>query len=323
VSEPDAAEGRRVRVAVLDARPTRFQQSARRVLLRAGVERALELTARDPRRSGERAQALRDAHPDVVLVPLADRSDADSAVYLAEALRFGCATLRPPPRVIVATNDDGAIARATLLFSAFPLEVMPDLRTDNGRVRVAERLRETRRAGTTLRDDALEQLAARAAGERRTAACVLDVSGASTSIARAEPSGQLVAIHVRPLGIGTAADAVVAGPGLERVRRWLPPSLDAPTLLDRVFDRARSRDGAVDDMAIAIEIALAREAVTRALVEARAAGASSALGPVEHAILTGRLASLEAADAEAVVLEALGKPAPREITREQDVPLPA
>lgn len=308
---PDQSAGRQVRVAVLDAQPGRFGQSTRRVLLRAGVEPAIELTSRDPRRFGERAQALRDARPDVVLVPAADRPGADSLVYLAEPFRYGCSSQTPPPTVIVASGDDGAIARASALFSPFPIEVAPDIRADAGRIRVASRLRDLRREGGVLRDDALEELAVRAAEVRAVTVLVLDVTGSSTSFVRAEPTGKTTSVHARPLGIGSAADRVVAGAALERVRKWIPWQIDAPSLLERVFDRSRRQDvDPPDRESLAVEIALAREAVVHAVADAHEAGVGAALRPAGLALLVGRLATLDAAQAQEVVADVLGPPAP-------------
>ncbi|MBU6424498.1 MAG: hypothetical protein KGQ88_10720, partial [Chloroflexi bacterium] len=81
------AAGRPVRVAILAAQSGPLEQAARRVVLKAGVELVLVLRAGDPRHFGERAQALRDARPDVVVVPLADKGGAEDLVVLAEPLR--------------------------------------------------------------------------------------------------------------------------------------------------------------------------------------------------------------------------------------------
>ncbi len=315
----DAAGGRPLRVAILDAQPGQLEQGTRRALLKAGVELVLALRTGDPRRFGERAQALRDARADVVVVPLADGSGADDLVLLTEPLRAACASQRPPPRVLLATGDDGAIARATPLLAPFTIDLLPDVRTDAGRARAVARLRELRAEGGSQRDDALEELAVRAAHVRATTALVVDVTSSSTSLVRADPSGALLAAHVRPLGTGVAADRVVARAGLDRVRRWIPWAVDQPTLLERVFNRARW-PGAVstDRESLAVEIALAHEAIAHAVADANAAGIGPALRAAALVVLTGRLGALDASQACLVAVDALDLPAPASISRDAE-----
>jgi hypothetical protein len=314
----DAAAGRAVRVAILDAQPGHLEQAARRVVLKAGVELVLALRSGDPRRFGERAQALRDAHPDVVLVPVADRGGADELVLLAEPLRFGCAAQRPVPRVLLACGDDGAIARASPLLAAFPVDLLPDIRADTGRARAVARLRELRGEGAR-RDDALEELAARAAQAHGAPVLVVDVGGSSTSLVRADAAGALLAAHVRPLGTGTAADRVIARAGLDRVRRWIPWAVDQPTLLERVFNRARW-PGAVsrDREALAVEIALAHEAIAHAASDANAAGIGASLRAAPRLLLTGRLAELAAPQAALIAADAIDLAGAASISRDED-----
>ncbi|MDE3112578.1 MAG: glutamate mutase L [Chloroflexota bacterium] len=324
----ESGAGRPVRVAILDAQPGQLEQGTRRILLKAGVEIVLALRAGDVRHFGERAQALRDARPDVVVVPFAANAGADELVLLAEPLRFGCGAQRPAPRVLLACGDDGAIARATALLAPFEVDLMPDVRTDTGRLRAVSRLREMRAVeGVVLRDEALEDLATGVAADRQAATLVVDVSGSSTSLVRAEPAGGLVAAHVRSLGTGSAADRVVARAGLDRVRRWIPWAVDQPTLLERVFNRARW-PGAVptDRESLAVEIALAHEAIAHAVSDAVAAGIGPQLRAATLVVLTGRLTALAPAQASLVAVDALDLPSPASIARYGDgalVPLAA
>ena len=312
-------DGRPLRVATLDAQAGHLERAMRRALLAGGAEVVAALTTGDQRSFGERAQLLRNARPDLVIVPLADRGGADRLTILSEPLRFGCAAHRPAPRVLLATADDGAIARATPLLAPFAVDLMPDLRTDEGRRRVAARIRELRRGDAVLRDEVVEELATRIAVVRGGPALVVDVSGSSTSLVRADGTEAPIAVHARPLGIGRAADHVVARAGLDRVRRWIPWPVDAPTLLDRVFGRARWPDAvAVDRETIALEIALAHEAVAHALADARVAGISEALRSTALIVLTGRLASLrDAGSTLLVAVDAIQPEHPAAIARDE------
>ncbi len=315
----DVAHGRPLRVATLAAHPGTLERATWRALLAAGVEVVITMAAADTRSFGERAQALRDARPDVVVVALADRGETDHLVLLAEALRFGCAAQRPKPRILVASGDDGAVARATALAKPFEVEVVPDVRTDEGRRRVVMRLRALRREGGLLRDEVLETLARRIAEVRRSSALVVDVTGSSTSLVRAEPLAPLLAAHARPLGVGRGADHVVARAGLERVRRWIPWTVDQPTLLERVFNRARWPDAvATDRESLALEIALAHEAVAHALADATAVGIGAPLRSAATILLTGRLAALPGvAHALLVAIDALEPIEPASIARDE------
>lgn len=311
--------GRPLRVATLDAQAGRLERATRRILLAAGVHHVLALAAGDPRHFGERAQALRDARADVVLVPVADRSGADSLVLLAEPLRFGCAAQRPPPRAILACDDDGGIARATGLLAPFAIERLPDVRTDEGRARIVARLRELRREdGAALPDERLEELARRVVAERGGSALVVDVSSSSTSLVRAEGSAT-VAVHARPLGTGAGADHVVARAGLDRVRRWIPWAVDQPTLLERVFNRARWPGVASSDRSSrAVEIALAHEAIAHTLEDATGAGVGALLRSADRVVLTGRLAALPPAEGLLVAIDSLAPQGPASILREEE-----
>jgi len=312
--------GARLRVATLDAQAGQLEHAARRVTLAAGVEVPLAMTSGDDRPFGERAQALRDAAPDVVLVPLADRAGADRLAHLAEALRFGCAAQRPRPRVLLSCSDDSGIARGSLLLSPFAVEVVPDVRTDEGQRRIVGRLREARRDRGVLRDEVLEAIARAIAHAQGAPALVVDVTGGSTSLVRADPGGLIVAVHARPLGVGRGADHVVARAGLERVRRWIPWSVDQPTLLERVFNRARWPDAVPTDReTLALEIALAHEAIGHALADAAAAGIGAQVRTARAIFLTGRLAALpEAAAPVLVAMDALGPVESASIGKDDD-----
>lgn len=314
----DVAHGRPLRVATLAAHPGTLERATVRALLAAGVEVVLSLAAGDPRPFGERAQALRDARPDLVLVALGDRGDADRLMLLAEPLRFGCAAQRPAPRAIVASGDEGAISRARALLAPFAVEVMPDLTTDDGRRRIVSRLRELRRANGMLRDEALEILARRIAEVRRAPTLVVDVTGSSTSLVHAEPNAPLLAAHARPLGLGAGADHVVSRAGLDRVRRWIPWAVDQPTLLERVFNRARWPDAAATDRETrGLEVALAHEAIAHALSDT-AAGIGPALRSPAIVVLAGRLAALSPEHAVLVAIDALELSDPASIARDED-----
>lgn len=311
----DAAHGRQVRVAILAAHRGTTPRATLGALLAAGAEVVVAMDPGDARSFGERAQALREARPDVVVVPLGSRGEADHLVLLSEALRFGCAAQRPPPRMLVASGDEAAAARARELARPFEVEVVPDLRTDDGRRRVITRLRQLRRHDGPLRDEALETLARRVSEVRGASALVVDVTGSSTSLVRAEPNAPLVAVHVRPLGVGRAADHVVARAGLDRVRRWIPWTVDQPTFLERVFNRARWPNAvATDRETLAIEVALAHEAVAHALADATAAGAALAMRSAAFVLLTGKLAALGGPElALLVALDALEPLAPASV----------
>jgi hypothetical protein len=286
-------DGRPLRVATLDVQGGHLERATRRALLAGGAEVVAALATGDQRSFGERAQLLRNARPDLVIVPLADRAGADRLTILSEPLRFGCAIQRPAPRVLLASGDDGAIARALPLLESFATDLVPDVREPEGRSRIAGRVRDGRRGDGVLRDEALEELALRVAAVRGTAALVVDVADASTSLIRGDPAGGVTPVHARPLGLGRGADHVVARAGLDRVRRWIPWPVDAPTLLDRVFNRARwSSAVATDRETAALEIALAHEAVSHALHDAREAGVSDLLDAVTLVVLTGRLSEL-------------------------------
>lgn len=312
--------GKPLRVVTLDPQAGHLEHATRRAVLASGALVALTLTPADYRPFGERAQALRDALPDVVLVPLMDRDGAERLVLLAEALRFGCAAQQPRPRVIIASNDEGAAARANTLLSPFEVEILPDIRGAAGRERVVASLRRDRSDGGILRDEALEAIARAIAAAQGAPALVVDVTGASTSLVRAAPGSELLAVHVRPLGVGRGADHVVTRAGLERVRRWIPWAVDPPTLLERVFNRARWPDAAAAEReTMALEVGLAHEAVSHALADATAAGIGQQIRGTRAVLLTGKLASLAGrATPVMVAIDSLELSEPASIARDDD-----
>src|SRR5229473_2294937 len=98
----------------------------------------------------------------------------------------------------------------------------------------------------------------------------------------------MTSAHVAPLGLGTAADRTVGRAGLDGVRRWIPWAIDGPTMLERVFNRARWPDAvAAEASALALEIALAHEALSHALADAAAAGILEPLRDSPITIVTG------------------------------------
>jgi len=315
--------GTPVRIAALHASAARPERSAALALLAAGAELAISLGGGDGRVFGERAQALRAVRPDLVLVPLPDRDAADRLLELIEVLRFGCADQSPRPRVLLASDDDRAMAAVASGLASFPVEAVPDLRTDDGIRRFVARVRELRRGGIAelvLRDEAIEEVARALSARAGSPTLVVDVSGASTSLVRATPSGEVVAAHAVRLGTGRGADHVVARAGLERVRRWIPWAVDAPTLLEQVFNRARWPDAVpVDPSTLALEIALAHEAIGHALADADAAGISAPLASAPNVCLTGRLAALpRASQAVLVASDALEIAEVASIARDTD-----
>jgi hypothetical protein len=315
-----------MRVAVLAAAAPDLERVLRRAVLASGAELVLLLRANDARSFTERAAALRDARPDLVLALVAERREADGIVDLIEALRFGCADRSPAPRVVVA-GDAHAALRLKAAAVGFAVELLPDPRRPDGVSAFAHRGREFRRgtdSNVILRDEALEELA-RLVASRGTDVLVVDVSGGSTSLVRANVDGTVAAAHVAPLGSGVAADRTVVRAGLDGVRRWIPWSIDAPTMLERVFNRARWPDAvAADASALALEIALAHEAVSHALADAAAAGMADALRDAPITIVTGAAASFtRAAHTALVAIDGLASPRPTTLHRDTDEALVA
>jgi hypothetical protein len=264
--------GAPLRLALLVGEDPASLAAARAAALGACADVVLTLSVQQRDSLVERAAALRDARPDAVLVVAGPR-DTGGVVDLVEALRAGCGGQAQPPAILVAADER---ARERIAASAAPLsiEAIPGPLTARARDAIVARLRGIRRldGDVVLRDEAIEA-AARSlavATDRRT--LVVDVSGASTSIAFAGPLGLIAAMHSH-LGVGAGADRVVARTGLDRVRRWIPWAIDAPALLERVFNRARWPDAIPPSaLTLAIEMSLAREAIAQLLHEAERAG---------------------------------------------------
>jgi len=314
-------DGRRTRIAVFAAPDPELERALRRAVLASGAELVLYLRTTDERGLIERATALRDARVDLVLALIAQRGDADGVVDLIEALRLGCAGRTPAPRIVVGGEPHAAL-RAKAAAVGFAVELLPDPRRAEGITAFAHRCRELRRGtdeSLVLRDEALEELA-RLVAARGTDALVVDVSGGSTSLVRADAAASIVAAHVAPLGSGVAADRTVGRAGLDGVRRWIPWAIDGPTMLERVFNRARWPDAvAADASALALEIALAHEALSHALADASAAGVVEPLRDAPLTIVTGAAASFaRAAHTALVAIDGLASPVPTTLHRDAD-----
>src|SRR4051812_45545690 len=264
----------------------------------------------------ERAAALREARPQAALV-IADKGDTSAIVELVEALRLGCASR--PPSVFVSAEEK---ARPVIAASADPmrLEALPSAATSVGRDAIVTRLRALRRGSgdVVLRDEAIEASARALVTANARATLVLDVTGASTSLVYAAPGVPVVAAHSR-MGIGAGADRVVARAGLDRVRRWIPRPIDAPALMERVFNRARWPDAVpTSPLTLALEMSLAREAVAHLMRDARNAGLDvAAMRNAQAVIATGHLARFpRPAQTALVTIDGLGPGGTQLIARE-------
>ncbi|HET8568275.1 MAG TPA: hypothetical protein VFM93_04745 [Candidatus Limnocylindria bacterium] len=288
--------GRAVRVALLVAGDDRAEAGARAALLAGGAQLVATLRAGDRGTLSERAAALRAARPDLALLLATDGRGAEGATDLAEALRAGCGRQQPAPGVLVA-GEPRTTLRLHRVLDELAVEVLSDPRRDDGHAAIVGRCRELRRGadeGLVLRDEALAALARALARIAGAAAVAVDVTGDLTSVVRADPGGRVAAVHASGIGVGRGADLVVARAGLDRVRRWVPWPVDGPSLLERVFNRARWPDAVPAGVsALVLEIALAHEAIAHALETADAAGIPSA--PFRDAplvVLCGRPAIL-------------------------------
>jgi hypothetical protein len=168
-------------------------------------------------------------------------------------------------------------------------------------------LRDVRRDGSNdviLRDELIEDGARSLAATTAAKALAVDVSERSTSLVLARPDGRVEAAHVVPLGLGEGADHVVARAGLDNVRRWLPWPIDAPALLERVFNLARSpRATPATEAAVLLEMALAREAIAHAVRDAADVGVDvAAMRAVSAILITGRTASFPKSSQSLLVL---------------------
>lgn len=308
-----------VRVVALLGRDPRLAPAMAFGALAGGASLVGLVGTRDGRTFVERAELLRDAHPDLVVVLAPDRSDVAGLVELAEALRFGCEHQHPLPHILVSA-DERVRDRIAASCPANAIESLPDVRRVVGRDALVARFRAVRRRAqgdVVLRDEALEAAARVMAASATADVVLLDVTGGATSLIHARPDGVVLGIHER-LGVGAAADLVVARAGLDRVRRWIPRAVEAPALLERVFNRARWPDAIpASVLALSLEMALAREAIAHTLADAERAGVSLE-GPwaAPLVVLTGRLAELpRAAQSLLVAIDAFGPNGPALVSR--------
>lgn len=315
-------QGDVVRVAALLGRDPRLASAMAFGALAGGASLVGLVGTHDGRTFVERAELLREARPDLVVVVAPDRRDAAGLVELAEALRFGCAHQHPLPHILVSA-DERVRDRIAASCPANAIESLPDVRTTAGRDALVARLRAVRRRAqvdVVLRDEALEAAARAMAASAKADVVLLDVTGGATSVIHARPDGVVLGIHER-LGVGAAADRVVARAGLDRVRRWIPRAVEAPALLERVFNRARWPDAVpASVLALSLEMALAREAIAHTLADAERAGIRlEAPWAAPLLVLTGRLAQLpRAAQSLLVAIDAFGPNGPALVSRASD-----
>ncbi len=308
--------GEPLRLAVLVGRDPLNIAAANAAALGANADVVVSLGTAGRASLIDRATALRDARPHAALV-IADKGDTSAIVELVEALRMGCASR--PPSLFVSAEENArlriAASAGTMLF-----EALPSPATSAGREAIVTRLRALRRGAgdVVLRDEAIEASAKALATSSGRSTLVLDVSGASTSLAYATPGGATIAAHSR-LGVGPGADRVVAHAGLDRVRRWIPRPIDAPALLERVFNRTRWPDAvATSPLTLALEMSLAREAIAHLIRDARRAGMDvGAMRSAQLVVAAGDLARFpRPAQTALVVIDALGAEGRQLIARE-------
>ena len=287
VEQTGVTLSRPLRVALVHGREETSRRAVAQLALASGAEIVARIRATDPRSFVEAAQALRDAKPDVVVIQ-GGTKEQGAFTELLEALRLGCAAQRPAPRVFALVDagvGDALRPRATPFefahFSAGP--------------EMVEALRDLRRGGdeeVVLRDALIEDGARALASTNRSAALAVDVTERSTSLVLVRSDGRLEAAHIVPLGLGMGADHVVVRASLDNVRRWLPWAIDAPALLERMFNRPR-RAGAAGEAAVLLEMALAREAISHALRDVADAGLDvAAMRAAPAFLITGRVALL-------------------------------
>ena len=299
VEQTPVTLGRSLRVALLHGREEASRRAVAQLALASGMEIVARVRATDPRSFVEAAQALRDAKPDVVVIQGGSKDEVALAELL-EALRLGCGAQRPMPRIYGLVDDRVAEA---LRPRANPF-VFERFATGSEMV---EALRDLRRGGHEdflLRDALIEDAARALATTNGTAALAVDVTERSTSLVLVRRDGRVDAAHLVPLGLGMGADHVVVRASLDNVRRWLPWPIDAPALLERVFNRPRGAEALpTTEAAVLLEMALAREAIAHALRDVADAGLDVAAMRAAPAILiTGRVASLPKAGQSLLVL---------------------
>ena len=288
VEETRVALGRSLRVALLHGREEASRRAVAQLALASGAEIVARVRATDPRSFVEAAQALRDARPDVVVIQGGGK-DEGALAELLEALRLGCGAQRPMPRIF-ALVETGVAQALRLRADPFEFEHFA------AATEMVDALRGLRRAGdedVVLRDTLIEDGARALATTNGTAALAVDVTERSTSLVLARPDGRTEAAHLVPLGLGMGADHVVVRASLDNVRRWLPWPIDAPALLERVFNRPRAGGLPTTEAAVLLEMALAREAIAHALRDVADAGLDvAAMRSAPAILITGRVASL-------------------------------
>lgn len=248
----------------------------RRVALASSADVVLAMRASDGRSLIERAAALRDARPDAVLIAAGSGGDD-----LAETVRLAYAE-GAHPLLLVSAGDRARDRQAAALAGLDP-QAMAPASSAYGRDALVARLRALRRPSgdAYLRDESVEA-AARALAIATTRSVVLvDVESDVTTIAYSAADGTSFSASAH-VGVGANADRVVARAGLDRVRRWIPRPIDGPALLDRVFNRARWPQAVPGvPLALALEMALAREAIAHVMTQLESTG--SDLAPLRAA----------------------------------------
>lgn len=292
--------GRSLRVALVHGREDASRRAVAYLALASGAEVVARVRATDPRSFVEAAQALRDAKPDVVVMQGGPK-DQGALAELLEALRLGCVAQVPMPRIFGLVDTGVA---DVLRLHAHPFEFERFAAASE----MVEALRDLRRAGNediVLRDVLIEDGARALATTNGTIALAVDVTERSTSLVLARPDGRVQAAHLVPLGLGMGADHVVVRASLDNVRRWLPWPIDAPALLERMFNRTRPLVGdlASTEAAVLLEMALAREAIAHALRDVVDGGFDvAAMRSAPAILITGRVASLPKSGQSLLVL---------------------
>ena len=278
---------RHLRVALVYGRDARHRVLLSRVALAASLDAVLAVAADDRGSLVEVAQAFRDASPDAVLIACDGRDVRRVAVAL-EALRLGCAFQRPRPTVhVVADARVGERLRPAA--NPFVLDVHADATAALVALRA---LRRSAQPDAALRDELVEDAARALVASTGSSGLVVDVTETTTSCVLARAVGGIESVHLTRAGIGASVDRILAEVGADGVRRWLPWPIDAPALLERIYNRARW-PGALpaSELALAIEMAVARETIAAAVRAAERASIDvSELRAAPNMLVTGRAA---------------------------------
>ncbi|TMF27199.1 MAG: hypothetical protein E6I28_04670 [Chloroflexi bacterium] len=278
---------RHLRVALVYGRDARHRVLLSRIALAASLDAVLAVAADDRGSLVEIAQAFRDASPDAVLIACDGRDVRRVAVAL-EALRLGCAFQRPRPTVhVVADARVGERLRPAA--NPFVLDVHADATAALVALRA---LRRSAQPDAALRDELVEDAARALVASTGSSGLVVDVTETTTSCVLARAVGGIESVHLTRAGIGASVDRILAEVGADGVRRWLPWPIDAPALLERIYNRARW-PGALpaSELALAIEMAVARETIAAAVRAAERASIDvSELRAAPNMLVTGRAA---------------------------------